>query len=292
MLIYKEYKKSLKKIEVEETVDLFVFRPVAFALVKILYHTSLTPNQISFIAMLLGAAAGGFFAWGKKTGFFIGALILIASHIFDCSDGMIARLKKNGTKIGRVIDGIADYFTFTFVYVGTAVGLSKMENANMVSFPINVWLMVAVVIIFHIIHSIITDYYRNKYLFNVYDHKIDPQTQRMEFEKEYEELKKQKGRLFEKLVVQVYLKYTIIQTADNTKVPKKYDGQSYAENNSILIRLWNLIGNSTHILVFSLVAIFFIPWVYVFYAVVFANIWMFILFIVQHYVNKKTKLQV
>lgn len=292
MLIYKEYKESLKKIEVEEIVDLLIFRPVAFALVKILYRTSLTPNQISFIAMLLGAVAGGFLAWGSRIGFLTGALIFLASHIFDCSDGMIARLKNNGTKIGRVIDGISDYFTFTFVYLGAAIGLSRMEGNNLVSFPVSVWLVVAVIIVFHIIHSIITDYYRNKYLFNVYDFKIDPKTQKEEFETEYAALEKIKGRWFEKLVVQVYLKYTMLQSAEIKGLPKKYDSEAYALNNRVLIQLWNLIGNSTHILAFAVSAIIFIPWVYVLFAVVFANIWMLVLFIVQHFVNKRTKVQV
>ena len=286
----KEYKESLKKVEVEETVDLFIFRPIAFALVKVLYKTAITPNQISFIAMLLGAAAGGFFAWGTKTGFFIGALILIASHIFDCSDGMIARLKNNGTKIGRVIDGIADYFTFTFVYAGIAIGLSKMEDAGLVSFTASVWLMVSVIALFHIMHSIITDYYRNKYLFNVYNQKLDPTIQRVEFEKEYEKLKSKKGMLFEKFVVQIYLKYLMLQSSKETKVSKKFDAESYAENNKVLIILWNLIGNSTHILVFSLAAIIFKPGIYAFYTVIAANIWMLLLFIIQTVVNKKTRL--
>lgn len=290
MLIYREYKESLKKIEVEETVDLFIFRPIAFALVKILHRTTLTPNQISFIAMLLGAAAGSFFAYGSKFGFFIGALILIASHIFDCSDGMIARIKNNGTKIGRVIDGIADYITFAFVYLGTAIGISKMEENNLVSFPVNEWLVVAIIIVFHVIHSMIADYYRNKYLFNVYNCKIDPKAQREEFEAEYAELRKIKGRWFEKLVVQVYLKYTMLQSAEEKVSPRKYDAEAYALNNRVLIRLWNLIGNSTHILAFAVSAIIFVPWVYVLFTVVFANIWMLVLFIVQHFVNKRTKI--
>ncbi len=291
MLIYKEYKESLKKIEVEETVDLLIFRPMAFALVKVLYRTSLTPNQISFIAMLLGAVAGGFFAWGTKLGFFLGGLIFFASHIFDCSDGMIARLKNSGTKIGRVIDGISDYFTFTFVYLGTAIGLTKMEENNLVSFPLNVVLVVIVIIVFHVIHSIITDYYRNKYLFNVYDFKIDPKTQRDEFEAEYAELEKTKGKWLDKLVVQVYLKYTLLQSGEEKDAPKKYAAESYAHNNKVLIRLWNLIGNSTHILAFALSAIVFVPWIYVLFAAVFSNIWMLVLFIVQHFVNKRTKIR-
>ena len=43
---YQEYKKSLKRVEVEELVDRFFYRPVAFLVVKLVYNTRITPDQI------------------------------------------------------------------------------------------------------------------------------------------------------------------------------------------------------------------------------------------------------
>ncbi len=43
-------------------------------------------------------------------------------NIIDCSDGQLARLKKNGTHTGRIIDGSADYITAAFVFIGLGIG--------------------------------------------------------------------------------------------------------------------------------------------------------------------------
>lgn len=59
---YSEYKKSLKSIEVEEIFDLFFYRPLAFILVKIIYPTNITPNQLTIGAIIMGIIGGIFYA--------------------------------------------------------------------------------------------------------------------------------------------------------------------------------------------------------------------------------------
>ena len=56
-----EYKKSLKMREVEEIFDLFIYRPLAFLLVRMVYKTKITPNNITSIAILMGVTAGCFY---------------------------------------------------------------------------------------------------------------------------------------------------------------------------------------------------------------------------------------
>ena len=126
MSIVSDYKASLKNTQVEEILDLLIFRPLAFLLVKVLYHTSLTPNQISLLAMLTGIISGYFFAQGTQTDFLIGGLLYSLSNVIDCCDGMIARLKKNGSSVGRIVDGVVDYIVSIAVYVGLAIGMGKM----------------------------------------------------------------------------------------------------------------------------------------------------------------------
>ena len=91
-----EFKQSLKNFWAEELIDLALFRPLAFLLVKILAPLPITPNQISLAAMICGIAGGCAFAGGSRRLFIIGGLLYGFSTILDCCDGMIARLKKNG----------------------------------------------------------------------------------------------------------------------------------------------------------------------------------------------------
>jgi hypothetical protein len=53
MNILEQYKASLKSVDVEEVVELFFFRPLAFLLVKSIYNTNLTPNQLTLAGLAL-----------------------------------------------------------------------------------------------------------------------------------------------------------------------------------------------------------------------------------------------
>ena len=52
--IIREYKNSLKAIEIEEILDLVFYRPLAFFFVKLIYKTNITPNQLTLAAMFIG----------------------------------------------------------------------------------------------------------------------------------------------------------------------------------------------------------------------------------------------
>ena len=61
---FTEFKKSLKMTEVEEFFDLFFYRPLAFILVKSVYRTNITPNQLTIAAICMGIIAGCLYAGG------------------------------------------------------------------------------------------------------------------------------------------------------------------------------------------------------------------------------------
>ena len=41
-------------VEVEEFFDLVFYRPLAYLLVKSIYRTRITPNQVTWLALLIG----------------------------------------------------------------------------------------------------------------------------------------------------------------------------------------------------------------------------------------------
>src|SRR5688500_9749939 len=123
MTILSQYKSSLKRREAEELLDIWLYRPIAFAIARVLVHTTATPNQITaasiFSALLAGIALSG----GDRRGMIVGAGFYALSNVLDCCDGMIARLKGNGTALGRMVDVFADCFSGTMVYIGLGIGL-------------------------------------------------------------------------------------------------------------------------------------------------------------------------
>ena len=60
--IFSDYKKSIKHSVFDETLTLYILRPIAFIFVKILYPTNITPNQVSLMTIIIGIISGFIFA--------------------------------------------------------------------------------------------------------------------------------------------------------------------------------------------------------------------------------------
>ena len=88
-----------------------------------------------------------------------GAIFFILFIILDCSDGQLARLKKNGSSMGRLLDGIADYIVVTAVYIGIAIGYSQKERTTYYYFGAVAFIRVSI-----IIQDMLVDFYRTRFL--------------------------------------------------------------------------------------------------------------------------------
>ncbi len=246
MSLFQEYKNSLKKIEVEEFFDLYFYRPLAFLLVKGIYNTSITPNQLTVISMILGILGGISYSFGSHKAFMAGAVLYLLYDIFDCSDGQLARLKKNGTAVGRILDGIADYVVSIALYIGIGFGF-----ANNSSNPFMVWMLVIIAAISNATHSGLLDYYRTRYLDHVINRASILDEELKIFENEFERLKKIKGKYSDKAVIWIYLKYSAIQQlvtnsgSNKEKLKPQISVEEYVRHNKLLIKFWTFLGPTT-----------------------------------------------
>ncbi len=246
MSLFQEYKISLKKIEVEEFFDLYFYRPLAFLLVKAIYSTSITPNQLTVISMIFGVIGGIFYSNGIHQAFIYGAILILLYNVFDCSDGQLARLKKNGTAVGRILDGIADYVVSIAVYFGIAFGF-----ANSSSNPLVWWIITAAAGFSNAIQSGFLDFYRTRYLDYVLERVSVLDEGVKTFEDEFEKLKSVKGRYFDKAVIWIYLGYSKIQQkvtnpkSTHSTIKPEITAAEYAKDNRWLIRLWTFLGPTT-----------------------------------------------
>lgn len=242
----------LKMRELEEIPDLIIYRPVAFLLVKAISRTKIRPDQISFAAIFMGIVAGYFYSLGKQTSFIVAAFFYLLFNILDCSDGMLARLKKSGTMAGRIIDGISDYIATIAVYAGLAIGFAAHSQKPLL------WLILLIFTgISSGVHSIIVDYYRNRFVDFVKGGKSNFSTDIIKFRKEYVSLRNQKKEKINRLILWLYLRYTLVQSSLITK--KKDSGlvagpEEYYEKNKKIMRFWVVLGPSmeiTLLLIFS-----------------------------------------
>jgi hypothetical protein len=102
---------------VEEWVDLKFFRPVGGWIARSLAATGVTADQVTLAALGIGIVAGHLFLYSDRRLDFLGFLLFILSDILDSADGQLARLRGTTTRWGRIVDGLADSFRWTNLYI-------------------------------------------------------------------------------------------------------------------------------------------------------------------------------
>lgn len=148
----------LKAPAVEDPVNVYVHRPLAYLIVMAVRHTGMTPNQITFLSMVTGIAAGGLFLWGVPAAMITGGALVWASAILDGADGILARVKNMGSDIGRALDGTAD------AVVGACTVFPAMAHLWLEHHdPTHLWAAV-LAIGSALLHIYLYDFYKEQYL--------------------------------------------------------------------------------------------------------------------------------
>lgn len=97
---------------------------LAFWLIYPLRNSFVTPNYLTTLRLLFGLLA----AWGLASGDYavtnLGALCFVISHFLDHTDGELARLTGNMSRLGHVYDLIADGAVNVLLFVGIGIGAS------------------------------------------------------------------------------------------------------------------------------------------------------------------------
>ena len=303
MGLFQQYKASLKVIEIEEIMDLILYRPFAFIFVKATYSTNITPNQVSSIAMLFGVIAGILFGFGTKDYVLAAAGFYLVCNILDCADGQIARLKNNGTKVGRIVDGFIDYVVSFAVYVGIGVGLTGLQCSGVLHLQGNVfdlnpyvyiWLITALAGFSSALQAILLDFFRNKFLEIVFGKFSSLETELKEFEDEKQRISQPgvKKGLFDNFLIRVYLRYTRFQLSlqarkKDTGSKPAVEAKAYYRKNRLLMHLWSYIGSTTHLTICIICALYNNMELFLLICILPLNFLMLSLYFVHHIVNKE-----
>jgi len=287
-LWFTEYKSSLKALEIEEFFDLVFYRPLGFLVVKAVAGTKITPNQLTYTALFFGIIAGISFSFGTKEAFLLGALSYLLFDVFDCSDGQLARLKKNGTLTGRIIDGVADYLAGIAVYIGIGIGyVAGTENFIL-------WLALLIIAAgSHIIHSMITDYYRQRFIRYGFGEKNLSENRDTPYKEELLRLRQQGGSVFNRAILAIYLAYSSRQskmTRSNLDSEEELSisPSVYYQKNVVIMRLWTFLGPTTQITFLVVSALFYRPDIYIIGMIAGFNLLAIILFIFQQIIDHQT----
>ncbi len=99
----------LKSRDVEDPINLWVHRPLAYAFCRLVYRTSITPNQLTLFAIVLGLLGSVCWVFGTESAMVWGGALLWSSAIMDGADGILARARNAQSAFGRALDGSADW---------------------------------------------------------------------------------------------------------------------------------------------------------------------------------------
>lgn len=105
------YRASLKPLEVEEPIDVWVHRPLAYIFARAVMPLGISADAVTGLSIIAGISAGVCIARDFPWHLQIGGLLLFLSAVLDCADGQIARMRGTSSAFGRMLDGCADLIT-------------------------------------------------------------------------------------------------------------------------------------------------------------------------------------
>jgi|FLOH01.1.fsa_nt_gi 1L-myo-inositol 1-phosphate cytidylyltransferase / CDP-L-myo-inositol myo-inositolphosphotransferase len=107
----------------DSLMDRLVTRFISRQLTRLFLKTGLTPNQITFLSLLIGLGSAWSFYQGSYFPGVVGSLLLLVSAWVDCTDGEIARLKFMETPQGAQLDIFCDNIVHLCVFFAIGIGL-------------------------------------------------------------------------------------------------------------------------------------------------------------------------
>jgi phosphatidylglycerophosphate synthase len=110
----------------------FVINPLSNRLAWALQGSFVTPNQITVFSLLLGVAAAVCFFLASRNLLWVGAGLLFLSHVFDCLDGDLARVKGEASRFGAALDPICDRIVELAVFLGATAGVWRQTSDPLV----------------------------------------------------------------------------------------------------------------------------------------------------------------
>ena len=159
-----DYRRSLKSLDTEEGIDLAFYRPIGYRWAVLASRFGISPNAITIAAIFLGIGAGILFYFPNLWLNVAGMVLLIWANSFDSADGQLARLTKQYSRIGRILDGLCGDFWFAAIYL--AIIFREIHFSGFfASHPWVIWILAVTTALCHTKQAAMADYYRQFHLY-------------------------------------------------------------------------------------------------------------------------------
>jgi phosphatidylglycerophosphate synthase len=153
--------KTYKAAELEGWIDIHFYRKLGFQLAKFFARLRMTPAAVSVLGCVCGVIAGHLYYYRDLNLNIAGMLLHTAANAFDNADGQLARLTDQKSRMGRVIDSLADHLVWLSIYVHLAL------RYFLAGAPLSIGLLALAAGLSHALQGAAADYHRNSYLYFV-----------------------------------------------------------------------------------------------------------------------------
>lgn len=129
------YTQSIKSDVSDELVNTYLLRPLAGVLVRSLYRTPVTPNQVTLAAIIFGLLSAGCYSRGTPFLTAVAGLLLTLKDLLDSADGQLARAKQAFSRAGRFLDSIGDLLVNFLVFTAITIALITQTGRAWIVLP-------------------------------------------------------------------------------------------------------------------------------------------------------------
>lgn len=200
-------------MDTEETIDLWFYRPLGFGWAVIFAKLGIKPNAVTIASIFLGVAGGVLLYFGASPLIwlnYLGIFLIIWANTYDSADGQLARLTKQYSQIGRILDGLSGDFWAFAVYFALVFRELHFGDAWLGDFfqqhPWIIWTLAIAAGVSHALQCAMADYYRQ---FHLYFLKGESGSELESTEKLDEQIKQSSG--FKRITMFFYRNYTANQ---------------------------------------------------------------------------------
>ncbi|MGN1245367.1 MAG: CDP-alcohol phosphatidyltransferase family protein [Muribaculaceae bacterium] len=296
--IKQQYKSSLKSMDTEETLDLMFYRPIGYMWALLCAKVGITPNAITIASIFLGVAGGILFYFGEPQDLwlnYVGMFLLVWANSFDSADGQLARMTKQYSRLGRILDGLSGDFWFIAIYFAICFRVNETSTFFMQHWSGWIWIMAILAGGCHAKQAAMADYYRQFHLYFLKGKEGSELDSVDQLDIDYAAVP-WKGHFWKKITMMFYRNYTANQEVMTPSmqslrrklkkafgadvVPEKFRND-FRLKSKPLMKYTNMLSFNTRVIALFISIIVRMPWLYFAFELTVLNL-MLIYMILRH----------
>lgn len=296
--IKQQYKSSLKSMDTEETLDLMFYRPIGYMWAVLCAKVGITPNAITIASIFLGVAGGILFYFGKPQDLwlnYVGMFLLVWANSFDSADGQLARMTKQYSRLGRILDGLSGDFWFVAIYFAICFRVNETSEFFMQHWSGWIWILAILAGGCHAKQAAMADYYRQFHLYFLKGKEGSELDSVDQLDKDFAAVP-WKGHFWKKVTMMFYRNYTANQEVMTPSMQtlrrklKKLFGDDIVPDqfrndfrlkSKPLMKYTNMLSFNTRVIALFISIIVRMPWLYFAFELTVLNL-MLVYMILRH----------